>query len=93
MLVSNAFLLDNPLWRVTFAGQILFYLAAAAGFLLREKPGARLLRVPFYFCLQNIGALLGLFRGPLKLQKAAWVSPDRTVLRGPGDSDPVTPRD
>ena len=93
MLVSNALLLDDPLWRVAFAGQVLFYLAAAAGFVLRDRRGAGLLRIPFYFCLQNLGALMGLFRGPLKLQKAAWVSPDRTVLRRPGDSNPVTPGD
>lgn len=66
LFLSNAVLAasaasGSPLFRILFAGQVLFYGLALAGFALR---GTRLGRakpftVPYYFCLVNAAAFLG----------------------------------
>lgn len=63
LFLSNAVLAASgpPVFRVLFAGQVLFYGLALAGFALR---GTRLGRakpftVPYYFCLVNAAAFLG----------------------------------
>ncbi|HEX5759218.1 MAG TPA: glycosyltransferase family 2 protein [Thermoanaerobaculia bacterium] len=61
LLASAALAPRAPLYAALFAAQLLFYVLAAAGFLLR---GARLgraapLAVPYYFCLVNAAAFLG----------------------------------
>ena len=81
MLASNALLLGTPLWNWLMAGQVAFYLVAAFGYFARDTQCPGILRVPFYFCLQNLGILVGLVKGVLKLQKAAWISPTRTNLK------------
>lgn len=63
LFLSNAVLAAGgaPVFRILFAGQMLFYGLALAGFALR---GTRLGRakpftVPYYFCLVNAAAFLG----------------------------------
>ncbi|HVG06714.1 MAG TPA: glycosyltransferase family 2 protein [Thermoanaerobaculia bacterium] len=66
LFLSNAVLAasatgGSPVFRILFAGQVLFYGLALAGFALR---GTRLGRakpftVPYYFCLVNAAAFLG----------------------------------
>lgn len=63
LFLSNAVLAAGgpPVFRILFAGQVLFYGLALAGFALR---GTRLGRakpftVPYYFCLVNAAAFLG----------------------------------
>lgn len=63
LFLSNAVLAagGSPVFRILFAGQALFYGLALAGFALR---GTRLGRakpftVPYYFCLVNAAAFLG----------------------------------
>lgn len=63
LFLSNAVLATSgsPVFRILFAGQVLFYSLALAGFALR---GTRLGRakpftVPYYFCLVNAAAFLG----------------------------------
>lgn len=63
LFLSNAVLAFSgpPVFRILFAGQVLFYGLALAGFALR---GTRLGRakpftVPYYFCLVNAAAFLG----------------------------------
>ena len=84
-LVSNLLLVGSFWWNLLLAGQLGFYALALLGAIPVDGGRSALLRVPFYFCLQNLGALMGLFRGVLRLQKAAWVSPTRTRL-GEGGS-------
>jgi hypothetical protein len=69
--VANAFLLDVALYRWLFLGQVAFYAVALLGWGL-ERAGikARLLILPFYFCLVNISPLLAmwsLLRGDIKV--------------------------
>lgn len=58
---SAALALRSPLARAAFGAQIVFYLAALAGFLLRRTRVGRWrpLAVPYYFTMVNAAALLG----------------------------------
>jgi cellulose synthase/poly-beta-1,6-N-acetylglucosamine synthase-like glycosyltransferase len=62
-LVSCLMLLGRPLYNFLFAGQVLFYLLATAGYFL-DRAGRRslLTYVPFYFVLVNLSAALGVWR-------------------------------
>ena len=80
VLVANLYLLSSAPGALLFCGQLTFYGLAIAGFLKRAKPMPTAFRVPYYFCLQNVGAMMGLVRGPLRMQEAAWTSPDRTLV-------------
>jgi cellulose synthase/poly-beta-1,6-N-acetylglucosamine synthase-like glycosyltransferase len=62
LLVSNLFLLDDPIYLAAFGAQVAFYAAAATGYLL-ERRGVRLapvLYVPLYFCVLACSATAGL---------------------------------
>lgn len=67
---------------VLLALQICFYALAGAGFLLRRTPvGQRApLSIPYFFCLVNLAALVGL------LSILAGARPDRWTPRGGADS-------
>lgn len=63
LFLSNAVLAagSSPVFRILFAGQMLFYGLALAGFALRgtRLGKARPFTVPYYFCLVNAAAFLG----------------------------------
>jgi hypothetical protein len=52
---------ESHFFRLTLAMQAAFYLLAVAGALLRHRRSGsiKLLSVPYYFCLVNAAALLG----------------------------------
>ena len=60
LLVSNFFLLSNPLYAFSFISQLLFY------------SSARILAIPYTFCLLNFCALAGLFKYLTRTQDVAW---------------------
>ena len=68
-LAANGLLLsEGLLYRLAAAGQVLFYLCALLGYLFRRSPLGRskLFYAPYYFCLANMAAFLGIvsrFRG------------------------------
>ena len=75
LLLSNAALaLTEPLFRVALGWQLLFYAAAALGFQLRRRRAGRrrLLTVPYYFCLVNAAALLGVLSIVRGARLAVW---------------------
>lgn len=74
MFVSNALMLDCPVFRWVFVAQVLFYGLAAAGPLLNRVrvPG---IAIPYYFCIINLGALVGFWRFVSRRQKANWEPP------------------
>jgi poly-beta-1,6-N-acetyl-D-glucosamine synthase len=76
MLGSNA-LLSGPLYRFFFAGQMLFYAAAASGWLLRRRTASRLLYLPLYFSLMNAAGLYGLARYVVFGQSPLWRKAER----------------
>lgn len=61
LLAGNLLLAGQPLYRITLAGQALFYTGGLLG-LLMERQGLRspLFFIPFYFCLVNGAALAAL---------------------------------
>lgn len=74
MFVTNAFLLQYSFFRWIFAAQLFFYALACAGPILsRTKiPG---IAIPYYFCIINLGALVGVWRFVSRRQKASWEPP------------------
>jgi cellulose synthase/poly-beta-1,6-N-acetylglucosamine synthase-like glycosyltransferase len=72
-LAANACLLAQPFWRVVFVIQLAFYAAAALGYALRRlRLPAGPLRIAHYFIVINLALALGMARGMLGRQRAAW---------------------
>lgn len=74
LLVSNAFLLDRPVYRILFYLQVALYGSALVGWLFSRQKHvfARLFRVPYYFLGSNLALLVGFFKCVTGLQKATW---------------------
>ncbi|HTV54475.1 MAG TPA: hypothetical protein VMI06_06125, partial [Terriglobia bacterium] len=71
--ISNIFLLGSLPYSLLFGLQVIFYLWAAVGFLLRHRPG----RIPFarigYFVVaMNLAYLVGFFRCVSGRGAATW---------------------
>jgi cellulose synthase/poly-beta-1,6-N-acetylglucosamine synthase-like glycosyltransferase len=80
--IANLFLLDEAFWRWALGAQVAFYAAAAAGWLfhrLRLPQGP--LRIVWYFVMINLALGIGLTRGMLGLQRAAWQRTSREPAR------------
>ncbi len=61
LLISNAFLLDQPLYRIFFVLQLGFYLVALIGFLWRKRGDVpRLLALPLHVVVVHTAFLLGI---------------------------------
>ena len=70
LLISNAFLLDRPFYRVVFALQLAFYALVLLGALVALKP--KILRLPYYFCMINAAAFLGMYHALRGGRSLAW---------------------
>ena len=70
MLISNAFLLDRPFYRGLFALQLLFYALVLLGALIRLRP--KILRLPYYFCMINAAAFVGMYYALRGGRTLAW---------------------
>jgi len=66
---SNALLLSAPFYWWTWHGQALFYGLVALGAVWRIRP--RFLRLPYYFCMINAAAFLGIYHALIK-RRVAW---------------------
>lgn len=75
MFATNLFLLQCLVFRCTFVVQLVFYAVACFGPLLNRTkiPG---IAIPYYFCVINLGALVGFWRFVLRKQKANWEPPN-----------------
>lgn len=63
----------NPIYQIVFTLQVLFYLAATAGWYLENrKTRLKILFVPYYFCMMNLAAIYGFKRFMSGPQKGAW---------------------
>lgn len=69
----------GPLFDAALAGQVGVYGLGAAGFLLRGRRAGRwkLFAVPFFFCLVNVGALLGVLGVLNGRRQLFWLSRGR----------------
>ena len=73
MFVANLALLSQPLFRLLFALQVLFYLAALAGLMVQRKGrGAGCLGIPMMFVALNITTALALWDAWRGRYNAAW---------------------
>ena len=70
VLVANAFLLDEPFYRVVFALQLAFYALVLLGALVKLRP--KVLRLPYYFCMINAAAFLGMYHAVRGGRTLAW---------------------
>lgn len=73
LLVSNAFLAGQPLYRLTLIGQVLFYVWAAMGFAFRHRmQRARFALVGYFLLAMNLAFLVGFFRYLTGRQEVTW---------------------
>ncbi|MBE9463116.1 glycosyltransferase family 2 protein [Dyadobacter subterraneus] len=64
---------ENPIYIIILFGQVLFYGASLAGWLLeRRKIKVKALFVPYYFCVMNYAVIAGINRYFKGSQSAAW---------------------
>jgi len=89
LFVSNVFLLGSIFWDVIFALQCIFYIFAFFGFFLNKIQHIKilkLLRLPFYFCMVNFAALIGLVKGFLGRQEVTWKIAKREIVHIPNNN-------
>ncbi|HPE34243.1 MAG TPA: glycosyltransferase family 2 protein [Bacteroidales bacterium] len=75
MFILNFFLVfsGSVFYQVLFLLQVLFYMAAFAGWYLEnKKTRMKILFVPYYFCMMNLAAIYGFRRFISGPQKGAW---------------------
>jgi cellulose synthase/poly-beta-1,6-N-acetylglucosamine synthase-like glycosyltransferase len=72
LLLSNAFLLDRLLFRVSFVCQIVFYLLALIAFVIPLHRKWKLLGVPLYFCTLNLAAFVSVIQVSRGEKYAVW---------------------
>lgn len=79
VFVLNIFLWDlHLLYKLLMICQILFYLAAVAGYVLENKKiRLKALFVPFYFCMMNYAVMAGLTRFLRNNQQSVWEKAER----------------
>jgi len=79
IFVSNIFLLNvNTFFNVFFVIQLLFYLTAVVGYLLKKiNIQITLLLMSFYFLMTNVALFIGLLKFLLGRQTAFWQSTPR----------------
>ena len=70
MFVANLFLLREPFYRTLFGLQLGFYALVLLGALIRLRP--RILRLPYYFCMINAAAFLGMYHALRGGRALAW---------------------
>jgi len=70
VFICNLFLIDIQLFQFLLVGQIIYYLGALFGLILKEKKG--LFSIPFYFCIINLAALIGVYRAILGEKIPVW---------------------
>jgi cellulose synthase/poly-beta-1,6-N-acetylglucosamine synthase-like glycosyltransferase len=76
MLAANLALLDRWPYLIAFILQIAFYTAALAGAVIGSPSTVlgRILSVPYYFCMVNAAALIGLLKFLTGRVETAWKS-------------------
>lgn len=74
--ILNAWIVSrNPDWlyQLLFVGQGIFYLLAAAGWMVEQKSiRVKVLFIPYYFCVMNYAVFAGLLRYLRSEQKVTW---------------------
>lgn len=66
------FLVGSLWYKTAFVMQMAFYGVALFGLLFVNRTRTSLFNIPFYFCMENTAALLGIYKGMLNLQPVTW---------------------
>jgi cellulose synthase/poly-beta-1,6-N-acetylglucosamine synthase-like glycosyltransferase len=76
VFVTNVMLLsEHELYRLTMALQLAFFALAGVGYFIRRRAyQSVLLRVPFYFCLVNVAASVGLIQAMGGKSYTTWTT-------------------
>jgi biofilm PGA synthesis N-glycosyltransferase PgaC len=69
-LICNLFLLNRPLYALLFTLQVIFYLMAIGGSIVRLRP--KLLMLPYYFSMINAATFLGAYHASTGLRRMRW---------------------
>jgi hypothetical protein len=69
-LLANAFLLNQPIYRLGFAGQVVFYVLAICGAMIRLRP--KFLMLPYYFSMINTAMFVGSYHAATGLRRMRW---------------------
>lgn len=77
----------GPLWMAVFGGQLAFYLLALLGWKCRRLNGV-MFRIPYYFSMVNLAALLGIARGIRGKASSLWTPTDRAKPGARGSLPP-----
>lgn len=70
IFISNMFILDSFIYRLTFALQVLLYALAILGALF--KNANRIFDIPYMFCVMNSAAVVGLYRFSTRKENSLW---------------------
>ncbi len=97
LFVASVSLADeSTMYRYLLYGQLAFYLLAAAGAWLPgiRAPGSYLLTIPYYFCMVNAAAILGLAKALRGRVQVTWTperghDPSTTSPRATESTGPV----
>lgn len=88
LIPLNLFLLINggDLYLFLFVLQVVFYLVAVAGFLLKKRRFANgLFFIPLYIVFMNVSSLIGIFRHLSGRQSVLWEKAKRSIVPEPGE--------
>jgi len=73
VLLSSAFLLDRPLYRAVFLGQMLFLVWASAGFIFRKQMrGTRFAMAGYFLLAMNLAFFIGFIRFLIGREEGLW---------------------
>ena len=78
LFVSNAFLIDQPLFQSTMFLQVAFYLFALLGLLMPVRAWPKIARLPALFVTVNAALMVGFFKWMTGGNSAIWQPTKRT---------------
>jgi cellulose synthase/poly-beta-1,6-N-acetylglucosamine synthase-like glycosyltransferase len=68
--IANLFLLGKPVYQALLAIQIIFYVAAVCGWMVRLRP--KFLMLPYYFSMINAATFLGAYYAVTGMRRMRW---------------------
>ncbi len=70
LFACNLFLIESRLFQFFFIGQVVLYSLAFLGSAIKHKRGV--LAIPFYFCIVNLAALVGVIKAIIGKKVPVW---------------------
>jgi hypothetical protein len=67
---ANVFLLNEPVYKLILAAQVIFYVLAVIGAVVRLRP--KFLMLPYYFSMINAAMFFGTYHAMTGLRRMRW---------------------